>query len=221
MPTAQKTKPTQQTNAAASEQRIVLHNISWETYEHLLADHENASVPRFTYDRGDLEIMSPLAEHEETNRAIALLVDLVLAEWDINARNFGSTTFRREDAQRGFEPDSCFYVQRAPAIRGKRRVDLRVDPAPDLVIEIDITHSSIDRLALFAALDVSEVWRYDAGRFGMMILESGSYSSTGVSRVLSGVTADDVSTLVAEVELHGRAAWLRRVQEWARTLPRP
>jgi Uma2 family endonuclease len=215
MATAQQTKPVVQ------NQRIILHNISWETYEHLLADHVNASAPRFTYDRGDLEIMSPLSDHEETNRAIALLVDLLLAEWEINARNLGSTTFRRQDAQRGFEPDSCFYVERAPAIRGKRHVDLRVDPAPDLVIEIDITHSSIDKLALFAALDVSEVWRYDAGRIGMLILESDGYAPTGVSRVLPGVTADDVSTLVAEVELHGRAAWLRRVQAWARTLPRP
>ena len=200
---------------------MLLHNISWETYEHLLSDHENTSAPRFTYDRGELEIMSPRSDHEEANRAIALLVDLILAEWDIHSRNLGSTTFRRADAQRGFEPDSCFYIERASAIRGKERVDLRIDPAPDLVIEIDITHSSIDKLAVFAEFDVREVWLFDAGKIEFLVLESGNYVTAEESSVLPGITASDVSGLIQGVASQNRAAWIRRVQEWARTLPKP
>ena len=94
-----------------AEQRVVLHNIGWNTYELLLADHENNSAPRFTYDRGELEIMSPNPEHERINRTIDLFVEVVAEELGLDTENLGSTTFRREDLKRGFEPDTCFYVQ--------------------------------------------------------------------------------------------------------------
>src|SRR6185503_6502189 len=100
------------------EQRIMLRNVSWETYERLLADHLDSSSPRFTYYRGALEIMSPSSEHEELNRAIARMVEIIIEEMDIDARNLGSTTFKREDLERGFEPDSCFYIQNAELIKG-------------------------------------------------------------------------------------------------------
>src|SRR5215212_9595441 len=90
------------------EQRILLSNISWETYERLLADHLDSSVPHFTYDRGLLEIMSPNPEHEKINRTINLLVEIVAEEMGLDTENLGSTTFRREDLERGFEPDTCF-----------------------------------------------------------------------------------------------------------------
>src|SRR5688500_8049244 len=94
-------------------QCAILSDVSWETYESLLADHENSSAPRFTYDQGTLEIMSPLPEHEEYNRSLEALVVTVLVEWGQKFRNLGSTTFKRADLQRGFEPDSCFYIQSA------------------------------------------------------------------------------------------------------------
>src|SRR5581483_8773664 len=93
------------------ERRLVLYNIGWDTYERLLRDHANASAPRFAYDRGTLEIMSPLPEHERLNRAIQLLVPVIAEEIGVELDSLGSTTFNREDLQRGFEPDSCFYVQ--------------------------------------------------------------------------------------------------------------
>lgn len=46
------------------EQRIVLDNITWDMYEQLLATNRDRSVPRFTYDRGRLEIMSQSFEKE-------------------------------------------------------------------------------------------------------------------------------------------------------------
>jgi Uma2 family endonuclease len=99
-----------ETIKSPAEQRVVLHNIGWNTYERLLADHENNSAPRLTYDRGELEIMSPSPEHEKFNRRIAQLVLAVAEELNIEAEDLGSTTFRREDLERGFEPDSCFYM---------------------------------------------------------------------------------------------------------------
>jgi len=89
-----------------SEQRVVLHNIGWAPYERLLADNENNSTPRFAYDRGELEIASPSPEHEKFNRRIAQLVLAEAEELGLEAEDPGSTTFRREDLERGFEPDS-------------------------------------------------------------------------------------------------------------------
>ena len=111
-----------------AEERIVLHDVSWETYERLLADHVDRSVPHFTYDRGELEIVSPSTEHEEDNRTLALLIEIIAMEWEIDIRNVGSMTFKRLDLQRGFEPDSSFYVQHEPLVRGKAQIDLEVDP---------------------------------------------------------------------------------------------
>jgi Uma2 family endonuclease len=92
------------------EQRVLLDNITWEMYESLLRAHRERSVPRFTYDRGQLEIMSPSLEHEELKDTVALLINTLAEEMCINTRSFGSATFRRADLQRGFEPDGCFYV---------------------------------------------------------------------------------------------------------------
>jgi|GEM_PF-2731807 hypothetical protein len=106
------------------EQRTVLRNVSWETYERLLADHVDSSSPRFTYDRGVLEIMVVSERHERPNRLIAQLVEVLAEEMDLDLDNLGSATFKREDLQRGFEPDSCFYIQNEEQIRGKANLDL-------------------------------------------------------------------------------------------------
>jgi len=95
------------------EQRVILRKVSWQTYENLLSDHVDASAPRFTFDRGLLEIMSPSSEHEEYNRTLALLVEVLAEELRMDIRNLGSTTFKREDWQWGFEADSSFYIETA------------------------------------------------------------------------------------------------------------
>ena len=121
------------------EQRTILRNISWETYERLLADHLDSSSPRFAYDRGVLEIVVVSERHERPNRLIAQLVEVLAEEMALELDNLGSATFRRKDLQRGFEPDSCFYIQNEERVHGKADLNLNVDPPPDLVIEIDIT----------------------------------------------------------------------------------
>ena len=100
-----------ETAKSSAEQRVVLHNVRWETYERLLAEQADSSAPRFTYDRGELEIMSPSPEHERVNRRLAQLVLALTEEMGVEAEDLGSTTFRRKDLERGFEPDSCFYIE--------------------------------------------------------------------------------------------------------------
>ena len=198
-----------------AEQRVVLHNIGWDTYERLLADHENNSAPRLTYDRGELEIMSPSPEHEKFNRRIAQLVLAVAEELDIEAEDLGSTTFRREDLERGFEPDSCFYIQNEEQVRGKDRIDLAVDPPPDLVIEIDITSPSFSKLPIYAQIGVPEVWRYDGERMTILILEGSDYAETTESIVLPPVTNGVLTDFVEKSKTTRRTVWLQRVRNWA------
>lgn len=199
-----------------AEQRVVLHNIGWDTYERLLADHENNSAPRLTYDRGELEIMSPSPEHERFNRRIAQLVLAVTEELDMEAEDLGSTTFRREDLERGFEPDSCFYIQNEEQVRGKDRIDLAVDPPPDLVIEIDITSPSFSKLPIYAQIGVLEVWRYDGERMTILVLEGSDYAETTESIALSPVTSAVLSDFVEKSKSMKRTTWLEEVREWSR-----
>jgi Uma2 family endonuclease len=203
----------------AQEQRIVLHNISWELYEQLLAAHESSSSPRFTYDRGELEIMSPLPDHEESIGAIERIIELVSDERGIEIRALRSTTFRRADLERGFEPDASFYVRNEVVVRGKSRLDLTVDPPPDLVVEVDLTHSSLGKLGVFAAIGVPEVWRYDGVSVAMVALEHGEYVELTFSREIPGVSASEVTELVSARRTMLRSEWLRRVRTWAHEVP--
>jgi Uma2 family endonuclease len=198
------------------DQRMILHNVGWDTYERLLRDQADASAPRFTYDRGTLEIMSPLPEHERFNRSIELLVAVIAEETNVEVYSLGSTSFNRDDLQRGFEPDSCFYVQNVDRVQGKQRIDLHVDPAPDLVVEIDITHSSIDKLAIFAQIGVPEVWRFDGKRFEILLLQDGQYAVSPQSLVFPLVQGEMPSTLLAASVDAGNVAWMRRVRAWVR-----
>ncbi|MBA3441876.1 MAG: Uma2 family endonuclease [Pyrinomonadaceae bacterium] len=198
------------------EQRIVLDNIRWETYESILEAYMDRSVPHFTYDRGRLEIMSPSAEHEDLNRAAARLVEVIAEELDLDMRNLGSTTFRREDLDRGFEPDLCFYIQSVERIRGKTELNLKTDPPPDLVIEIDITSPSINKFPIFAQLGVPEVWRYEGKRWIILVLEGEGYVEREESAALPGLTVSVISRFIEEGRDLRRPEWLRRVRSWAK-----
>jgi Uma2 family endonuclease len=199
------------------EARVILHNVSWLLYEQLLAEHEDRSSPRFAYDRGELEITVPSYEHEELNRLIDNCIAIIALEWNIEYCNAGSTTFKREDLERGFEPDSCFYVQHAGQIAGKKRLDLTVDPPPDLVLEIDITHPSLDKLSIFAAVGVPEVWRYDGDRVRMLRLADSSYVEHEQSLAFPGLQSEHLAELLAASQQMSRTAWLRHVRTWAQT----
>jgi Uma2 family endonuclease len=198
------------------EQRVILSGVSWDTYERLLAEHQNQSSTRFVYDCGVLEIMVLSHKHEWINRTIALLIDLLAAESGTDCFASGSTTFRREDLQRGFEPDSCFYFQNAPRVRGKDEIDLSSEPAPDLVIEIDITRPSLNKLPLFASFGVPEVWRYDGVRVVILRLTDDKYFEIAESPLFPGLTSAVVTQFVESARKLERPVWVNQIREWAR-----
>lgn len=210
------------------EQRVLLHNASWETYERLLAEREERRSPRFFYDRGVLEIVSPSTEHDGISRVVAALVEILTEEANADVFNAGSTTFKREDLARGFEPDECFYFwANAGRVRelvaSKGNIDLDAG-APDLVMEVDISSPSLDKLPIYARLGVPEVWRHDGGRLVILGLadevdgEDPRYAEAPASAFLSGATGDAIIRLVAEGLTLDRRVWRRGVREWARRL---
>ena len=196
------------------EQRVLLHNVRWDTYERLLMDLHDSCAPRLTYDRGTLEIMSPSSEHERYNRIIAQIVEELAVELNMDFDNLGSTTFRREDLDRGFEPDSCFYFQNVQGVRHKKRIDLTIDPPPDLVIEIDITKSSLDKFAIFREVSVPELWRFDGERLSIYVLKASIYHEHEISIVFPSVRATDLTRLIDDSKSMDRPEWGRKLRRW-------
>jgi Uma2 family endonuclease len=202
-------------------QRVILPGVSWETYRQLLADFEDNHAAHFTYDRGVLEIMVLSLKHEKLKHLLATLVELLAAEWGLDIEGAGSTTFRRQDLARGFEPDACFYLKNVEYIRQKDEIDLAEDPPPDLVIEIDITSPSLNKLPIYAAMGVAEVWRYDSQGLTIFKLAAGAYQVQPESAALPGLTSQALSDLIQAGQSLKRAAWLRQVRRWARKLVEP
>jgi Uma2 family endonuclease len=201
---------------APADQRVVLRDVSWETYERLLADAPERVVPKLTYDRGTLELMSPSSLHEQINRTLAEIVEVIAAELDQDYVNAGSTTFKRPDLGRGFEPDSCFYFRQAARMRGKPEIDLASDPPPDLVIEIDLSSSSLSKLPLYAAAGIPEVWRYAGERIAIFHLIGTGYVEHAASLAFPRLTNIDLAAFLAEGGSFSRPAWIRKLRAWAR-----
>jgi Uma2 family endonuclease len=200
-----------------AEERLILRDVRWETYEQLVANYADSNGPRFAYDRGVLEIMSPSSEHEELTQVITQLVYILAEEWGVEYRDFGRTTFKRHDTDSGFEPDSCFYIQSVGLISGVRRLDLAVHPSPDLIIEIDISNSSLKKLPIYARMNIPEVWRYDGKRLAILLLQGGSYIESQASAAIPRLRSSDLSELVEQGMTMARSVWIRIVREWARS----
>jgi Uma2 family endonuclease len=134
--------------------------VSWQFYQTFLRELADRPI-RLTFDRGSLEIMAPSFRHERYGGLLGRMVEMLTLELNIPIVSGRSTTFQREDLERGLEPDQCYYIRNEPRVRGKMALDLRYDPAPDLAIEVDISHSSLNRMAIYGALGVPENWCFD------------------------------------------------------------
>ncbi|MCC5631369.1 Uma2 family endonuclease [Nostoc sphaeroides CHAB 2801] len=154
-------------------QRVLLRDVTWQELETILEDLGEHRAARIAYDRGILEIMAPLPEHEYDKEIISDLVKALLEELDIEFRCLGSTTFKNQVMAQGIEPEQCFYIKNEAKIRGKKRLDLTVDPPPDLALEVDITSRTHPNI--YEALKVPELWRFDKGKLQINVLQDGHY----------------------------------------------
>lgn len=202
------------TTLTLAEQRTILHNISWETFETLLKETGEDRVSRFAYDCGTLEIMTPLYEHENPKIQFDRFIVTLAEELEIEVKSAGSTTLKRKIANRGIEPDNCYYIQNEPAVRGRQKLDLETDPPPDLAIEIDITSSSIDKLRIYSALGVPELWRYNGRVLKFYHLVEGEYVECEFSVAFPLVSVTDMSGFISQSKTSGEIALLKSFRAW-------
>jgi Uncharacterized protein conserved in cyanobacteria len=201
-----------------AQERVVLHNVSWRTYESLLDDYAESGA-RLTYDHGILEIMSPLPLHEEKKQDLNLIVEQIAIEWRLRYRNFGSATLRRADMERGSEPDVCYYFRNFDRLPRRRQLDLSTDPSPDLAIEIDLTNPSLDRLPLYAQFGIPEVWRcVPPAAVTLLVLDNdGRYQESEESTALAPLSREVIEAFLNdEAAIEDRPTWAERIRQWAR-----
>jgi Uma2 family endonuclease len=196
-------------------QHLVLDDVSWELYEKLLKEVGDRPI-RMTYDDGRLEIMSPLPEHEEPKQFIARMIEMLTFELNMPVKSLGSTTFRRKDKAKGLEPDECYYFRDEKKMRGRKRLDLRKDPPPELVVEIDITSRSIDREPIYAALGVPEIWRYDGRKLQCLHLKEGAYQIRRNSLAFPFLQPSELQQFLLMLPIQGETAAIKAFVSWVR-----
>ncbi len=196
------------------EQRVVLRGVSWQTYNALVDETESSAV-RLTYDRGRLEMMSPSRDHERFKTLIGRIIEIFTEELDIPMQAGGSTTWRKEDLQRGLEADECYYIQHEPQICHREILDLSVDPPPDLAVEVEIGHSILDKLAVYGALRVPEIWRYDGESLRVCLLQPDkTYADAARSLNLPQLAPQQVAYFLGLRRQTRETEWARMFRRW-------
>jgi Uma2 family endonuclease len=156
------------------ENRVALRGINWLSYQQILHALPDSRAVRLTYDRGIFEITMPLETHEYSSELIGLFIRILVLEMGLKLKSMRSTTINRPDLERSAEPDCAFYIQNQQKVAGKI-VDFSQDPPPDLVVEVDITHTDIDKNRLYASMGVPEFWRYNGQELKIYTLQEAEY----------------------------------------------
>jgi Uma2 family endonuclease len=194
---------------------INLSGISWQTYETLLAELSDRRL-RLTYNRGNLEIMAPSPEHERFKKLTGRFVETMAEELDVRLEPLGSTTFKQPELS-GAEPDECFYLENIDAVRGKKRLDLTEDPAPDLVVEIDVTSSSRNRLQVYADLGVAEVWIYDGESLVIQQLQNGIYITSQTSQFFVNIPIPEIAGFLQQAGTIDYLELVKTFRQWVKS----
>jgi Uma2 family endonuclease len=195
--------------------QILLPSIKWETYRAIADDLETQPNKRLTYDNGLLEIRMPSDLHENYKKLLGRIVESLTEALEIEIRSLGSMTCDREDLARGLEPDQCYYIQNEANVWGNDKINLQIDPPPDLAIKIDITSSSINRFAIYAKLAVPEIWRYDGQIITIHHLVGDRYVLSDRSLALAIVSTVDLQNFLDLKRILKENALIRQVREWA------
>ena len=195
--------------------QLLLKNVTWQQFQDILKSLGERRSARLSYSQGMLEIMTPLPEHEDDKVIIGDLVKAILEEMDIEFRSLGSTTFENEAMRQAVEPDDCFYIQNEAKIRGKKRLNLEIDPPPELAIEIDIT--SRTKFNNYQELGVTELWRYNGKKLEINILQSGRYVQSQTSLNFPNLPiADVLHNFVEQSKVRGRNVTMKAFRAWVR-----
>ncbi|MGH1394044.1 MAG: Uma2 family endonuclease [Trichormus sp.] len=199
-----------------AETRSLLHNISWQTFKTMLLEMGTERSSRLAYDNGIVEIMSPLMQHENSNRLIEGFVFALCEEFGLEIKRSGSLTLTRDDLERGAEPDSSYYIQNEALVRDKENIDLATDPPPDLVLEVEYSRSAIDKLKLYAAMGVPEFWRYNGTTLRIYQLTNGQYSEVPMSITFAPVPVREITQFILAAKQNGEVSTTRAFRAWVK-----
>jgi Uma2 family endonuclease len=188
--------------------------VSWDEYESMLEQAGERPI-RFTYDNGRLEIMTLSYEHEWNSGVIGRFIDLMAIVLEMPFQSGGSTTMKRKLKKKGLEPDDCFWFQHERQMRGKKRLDLKVDPPPDLVLEIDVTRSVMKRMPIYAAMRVPEVWRFKGEQLKAYLLQpDGTYKVSDYSNVFPFLAMSELQRFLEKAATTDQATLAREFMAW-------
>ena len=198
------------------EMKSLITGVSWKAYEAFLDALGDRSL-RHSYDRGILELMSPRKDHDWVKKLIGRFIEAMSLELNVPIQSVGSMTLRKQLAKRGFEPDESYYVTNEPLVRDKKTFDPKRDPPPDLIVEVDVTSSCVERMPLFASMGVPEIWRHDGHALGFHRLgKGGAYRKISRSRELQLVTPRDISKFLNRAGRIDETSLVRSFVEWVR-----
>ena len=201
-----------------AEQRLVLDGVDWQEYRLVLRGLNGRHV-RITYDRGAMEIMTLSFPHESSAYLAGRFIDILCDELKLRVRAVRSTTLKRKKMKRGLESDNAYYIRNEPLIRRKPRIDLRIDPAPDLAVEVDITHSSLNRMRIYAALGVPEVWRYDGETLQVYLLgENRRYAQSQTSLSFPSIPVQEIASFLQRRAEEDDMTLAQEFRNWVRQL---
>jgi Uma2 family endonuclease len=194
----------------------LLRGVPWETYEFFLEALEGRHL-RITYDEGDLEIMTLSHEHENWGMLLGRFIETLTLELNIDIHGGGSTTLRRALKEKGLEADECYWIQNERVMRGKKKFKIERDPPPDLAVEVDITHSSLNRMGIYAALRVPEVWVYNGKTLRVFLLQpNGKFQESSASMAFPWLPIAEVERFLHQSETMSDTALLRAFSKWVR-----
>ena len=197
-------------------QRLLFQEVNWQDFEAILEDLGEHRGARIAYDNGTLEIRKSLLEQETGKVLISNFIEILLEELDIEFCPLGSTTFKNQFMAQGIEPDNCFYIKHEAAVRGKDRLDLTVDPPPDLALEIDVT--SRTHATIYQGLGVPELWQFDEGTLKISLLqEDGTYQEGDRSQIFPNFPLTEViPQYLEQAKTVGRNKTMKAFRAWVR-----
>ncbi|MCE2905541.1 MAG: Uma2 family endonuclease [Anabaena sp. CoA2_C59] len=204
------------TTAIPGETRVLLENITWQTFKTMLAEMGSERANKISYRQGNIEVMTPLKPHESSNRLIEVFVGVLCEELGLEVNRVGSLTLTRDDLEYGAEPDSSYYIQNELLVREKENIDLAFDPPPDLVLEVEYSRPKIDKFKLYAAMGIPEFWRYNGTTLRVYILANGQYSETQTSPTFAAIPIKEIPRFIEESKKIGQIAVTRAFRTWVK-----
>jgi Uma2 family endonuclease len=197
------------------EQRLRLHDIPWDAYIQIGEALRDRHI-FITYDQGEMEIMVVGPEHELRKTRVSRLIEAMTEEMEIDIASYGSMTFKRKDLRKGLEGDECYWIKHEPRVRGRTDIDPEVDPPPDLAVEIEISRSSMDRMGIYAALRVPELWRWVGGALRVYLLtRKGTYKESRRSKAFPFLPWDAFTKFLTETDM-SETQLVRSFRDWVR-----